>query len=385
MSSRGTRGGLLVVAGEASGDRAAARVMTELTELVPGRDVGAFGLGGPALQAAGVSLVADLRQITALGISEVAARAVPIALAHARIVSAARKLRPRAAFLVNYSEFNTLLAGRLHAAGVRVLWYIAPQIWAWRASRAQSLRRAIDRMAVILPFEENLWQRAGVDAHYVGHPAREAPTMDRRIARDALGLTPYASAVAILPGSRPHEVRAHLQIMLEAYERVRRDRASLDARVLLAASLDARTKAYAETVAEAFRVPIFSVDAYAGATPVLGAFDAALSASGTAALEAALARAVPVVVYRTGLVTELVARTCLTTSRISLPNILLGRTAFTELLQREADVPRVAKALVATLNSRRELLKACDEVEAILGLPRSPSKEVAGMLAPWLS
>jgi len=271
----------------------------------------------------------------------------------------------------------------LHVAGVRVLWYIAPQIWAWRRGRAQSLRRAIDRMAVILPFEESLWQRAGVDAHYVGHPSREAIGMDRQVARDALGLTPYASAVAILPGSRPHEVHAHLALMLEAYERVRRDRASLDARVLLAPSLDAHTQEHVQSLAQAFRVPIFSVDPYAGATPVLGAFDVALSASGTAALEATLARAVPVVVYRTGLVTELVARTCLTTSRISLPNVLLGRPAFTELLQRDADVSRVAKALGAALSGRRELLKACDEVESILGAPRSPSKEVARMLSLW--
>ncbi|WP_394829555.1 lipid-A-disaccharide synthase [Pendulispora albinea] len=385
MSGRGARGGLLVVAGEASGDRAAARVMTELGPMVDWRAQGAFGLGGAALQSAGVELVADLRDITALGITEVAMRALPIALAHTRIVAAAKKYRPRAAFLVNYSEFNTLLAGRLHAAGVRVLWYIAPQIWAWRAGRAQTLRRLIDRMAVILPFEERLWQRAGVDAHYVGHPAREAQAMDRKVARDALGLTPYASAVAILPGSRPHEVRAHLQIMLQAYERVRSDRASLDGRILLASSLDPRTKAYVRDLSLISRVPIFSVDPYVGATPILGAFDAALSASGTASLEAALARAVPVIVYRTGLVTELVARTCLTTPRISLPNILLGRAAFTELVQREADVSHVAKALAATLSARRELLKACDEIESILGLPRSPSKEVAGMLAPWLS
>jgi len=204
------------------------------------------------------------------------------------------------------------------------------------------------------------------------------------VAREALGLTPYASAVAILPGSRPHEVRALLATMLEAYERVRRDRASLDARVLLAPSLNEKARAQALALAADYRVPVFFVDPHTGATPVLQAFDVALCASGTVALEAALARAVPVVMYRTGLMTEMVARASLLTSRIALPNVLLGRTAFTELLQRDVRVVKVSKAISAALNGRRELLKSCDEVEALLGAPRSPSAAVANMIVPWL-
>lgn len=372
-----------MVAGEASGDRAAAQVMTALAPALGTRRVEAFGLGGHALASAGVELVANLRSFTAMGVTEVAARAAPILLAHQRLAREAKRRKPRAALLVNYSEFNALFARSLHAAGVKVLWYVAPQIWAWRPARAESLRRTVDRMAVILPFEEALWRSHGADARYVGHPAREVTSMDRRVARDALGLTPYASAVAILPGSRPHEVRALLPTLLEAYERVRRDRASLDARVLLAPSLSGAARTEAIALAQRFRVPVFFVDPYTGATPVLGAFDVALCASGTVALEAALARAVPVIAYRTGLLTEMVARACLLTSRIALPNILLGRTAFTELLQRDVQVVKVAKALSAALSRRRELLKACDEVEAILGPARTPSKAVAEMLAPW--
>jgi lipid-A-disaccharide synthase len=222
------------VAGEASGDRAAAAVVSRL-------GVPSFGIGGPALEASGTELLADLRGFTAMGLSELAGRAARIARAFARVAHAGR--RARAALLVGYTEFNARLAPRLHRHGVRVLWYGAPQVWAWRRGRARSLRRHIDRMAVVLPFEEALWREEGVDAHYVGHPARDTTALDRDTARRALGLTPRAAAVAILPGSRPHEVRRMLEPMLDAYLRVRDDRASVDGRVLLAPSLDAATHA----------------------------------------------------------------------------------------------------------------------------------------------
>ncbi len=369
---------LLVVAGEASGDRAAACVVRALG----GARV--FGLGGAALAGAGAHLVADLRESTALGIGEVAARALSIGGALARVIAEARRRKPRAALLVNYTEFNSRIAHVLHDAGVRVLWYIAPQIWAWRASRARSLRRNIDRMAVILPFEEDLWRKEGIDAHYVGHPAMEDPGLGRVAAREALGLTPYAWAVAILPGSRPHEVKKLLRPMLEAYDLVRRERASVDARVLLAPSLDDETRAWACSEARARRVDTADVDPARGAQAVLRAFDASLCASGTAALEAALARAIPIVAYKVGLLTELAARRFLTTEHVALPNVLLGRRAFPELVQRDLTVARLASTLGEVLETREEMLRACADVEKLLGSKKTPSADVARMLRPWL-
>jgi lipid-A-disaccharide synthase len=370
---------LLVVAGEASGDRAAAGVVRAL-----GGGASAFGLGGPALAGVGVELVADLRASTAMGVTEVAARALSIGRALACVLHAARRRRPRVALLVNYTEFNMRVAAALHAAGARVLWYIAPQIWAWRPRRAGAVRRAIDRMAVVLPFEEELWRREGVDARYVGHPALEGEVLDRARARRALELTPYASAVAILPGSRPHEVRRLLAPMLDAYEIVREERASVDARLLLAPSLDRATRAWGRVEAHKRHVAVVDVDPVRGAHEVLRAFDAALCASGTASLEAALARAVPVVAYRVGAVTELVARHMVTVEHIALPNLLLRRAAFAELLQGDARAARLAEALDDALERRGELLKACDDVQAALGGAREPSREVASMLRAWL-
>lgn len=370
--------GLLVVAGEASGDRAAAAVLAKL-DRVP-----AFGLGGRALAGVGAELVADIRASTALGIGEAAARARAILGAWRRIARAVRSRRPRAALLVNYTEFNARLAPGLHEAGVRVLWYGAPQVWAWRPNRTQTLRRCVDRMAVMLPFEEGLWQRAGVDAHYVGHPALETTSLDRDAARRALRMTTLAAAIAILPGSRPHEVRRLLPAMLDAYRDVRADRASVDARVLVAPSLDAPTRRWLDATCAAHRVPTFDVDATAGAMTVLPAFDVALCASGTASLEAALARAIPVIAYRVGLATELAARALVRTTHVALPNVLLGDRVFSELLQRDVRGDRLAAAVADALDRRPVLLAACDRVEAQLGDARAPSVAVARMLSPWL-
>jgi lipid-A-disaccharide synthase len=338
---------LLVVAGEASGDRAAAAVVARLGART-------FGMG--------------------LG----------IARAFGAITKAARKRKPRAALLVNYTEFNARLAPRLHARGVRVVWYGAPQVWAWRPGRARSLRRSVDAMAVMLPFEEPIWRQAGIDAEYVGHPARETTPLERSTARRALGMTERAAAVALLPGSRPHEVRRLLEPMLDAYERVRADRASVDGVVLLAASLDPKTRAWAMKRAEHLRVPVFEVDAYTGALGVLPAFDVALCASGTAALEAALVRAVPVVAYKVGLATELAARALLKSPHVALPNVILGRRAFAELLQRDVRTSKLADALEDALDRRAELVLECDEVDRRLGDERAPSVRVAHMLAPWM-
>ena len=151
-----------------------------------------------------------------------------------------------------------------------------------------------------------------------------------------------------------------------------------------AASLDPSTSDWLRATCAFRRVSTFDVDPYVGALGVLRAFEVALCASGTVTLEAALARAVPIAAYRVGLTTELTARLFLRTPHIALPNVLLGRRAFTELLQREADGVRMAAALSGALDRRAELIGACDEVESALGSARTPSLAVAQMLAPWL-
>jgi lipid-A-disaccharide synthase len=371
---------LLVVAGEPSGDRAAARVLAEL-----GKDVHAFGLGGPALESMGVDIVAHAARTGAMGISEVGARALGIAAELVKLMLAARKRKPRAALLVGYSDFNARLAPRLKARGVRVLWYAPPQVWAWRSHRVNAIKAAVDELSVILPFEEGYWRARGAPATYVGHPVIEVQTLARAEARAALGLTARAAAVAILPGSRSHEVRALIDPMLAACEHVRRDRASVDVRLLLAPGLDAKTRALALKAAKRDRVTCVDVDPLSGAYQYLRAFDAALCASGTASLEAALARAMPVVAYKVGRLTEMLVRPRLQTPHIALPNILLGRPVFPELLQKEVAMRPLSRALARVLDSRAALMTACEELESILKPgSETPSRKVARTIEAWL-
>ena len=372
---------LLVVAGEASGDRAAAAVIAKL----PG--VRSFGMGGGALRREGTELLVDLQTTTAMGIGEVARRAYGVGVAWSKLRAAIVARQPRAALLVNYTEFNARLAATLWKAGTRVLWYGAPQIWAWRPGRAAPLRRHLDRLAVMFPFEEALWRKQGVDAQYVGHPAIEElrSPEHRVVARELLGITPFCDAIALLPGSRPHEVRRLLEPMLDGFETLRRDRASIDARLLLASSLDEKTRVWARELCRSREVGVADVDAHAGIAYALPAFDTALCASGTASLECALARVPPIVCYRVGWATEAAARLLVDIPFIALPNILLGRGAFPELLQRDVDAGRISDALAQVLDGKDAFVEACAEVEHALGDRRAPSHDVSRMLEPWLA
>lgn len=365
---------LLVVSGEPSGDRAAAHVLRSLSGTTR-----AFGMGGAASEAQGAELLAHLRDGSAMGVTDVAARGVAIARAYARLRRAAARRRPAAALLVNYTDFNLRLARRLRALQIRTLWYVAPQVWAWRPGRVRTLRDRVDKLAVILPFEEQLWRDAGVDAAYVGHPALDTVRLGREAARRALGLGEETPAVALLPGSRSMEIRRLLPAMLDAVRAL-----PVASRVLLAPSLDEVTRAWALDRARAAGVATHEVEALDGAPAYLAAFDAALSASGTASLEAALAGAIPVVCYRLDALTALLVRPLLRTRHIALPNVLLGRRAFPELLQGEATAPSMARALRRVLDTRSRGLEACAEVRAALGPRRAPGSAVAAMLAPWI-
>ena len=198
-------------------------------------------------------------------------------------------------------------------------------------------------------------------------------------------MTPFAPAVAILPGSRPHEVRRLLEAMLKGFEDIRRDRASVDARVMLASSLDDKTRAWAKALAHAAEVDVAEIDPRTGIAPLLPAFDVALCASGTASLECALAEVVPVVCYRVGWAAEAAARAFLETPYVALPNVLLGRAAFPELLQKQRRrEPHRRRASRTVLDERDRFVDA---------LPRSSKSSatilrhhaaVARMLEPWL-
>jgi lipid-A-disaccharide synthase len=376
---------VLTVAGEASGDRMAGAVAARLGA----RDVRCFGMGGAASVAAGVDVVSDLRRTTAMGTVEVARRIPALVAAYIRLKRVSLDRRPQAAVLVNYTEFNLVLGRWLRRRGIRVLFVVAPQVWAWRPGRMQAVARALDRLAVILPFEEPLWRAAGVDARYVGHPALdvEPAAIDER---QRLGIAAAEEAIALLPGSRPAEVRLLAVPMLQAWEKLARGAGRRTARVFVAPSLDSETRAWLSSAAHRFGVPLVDVDATRGAMPHLSAFDAAISASGTATLESALSGAAPVVVYRMSRMSAALAKRLVRTPHIALPNVVLGRRCYPEIVQDEVDGQRIAEAVGAVLRDRQSFSDAASELRRILeaDLNGDPGVTVADrclrMIEDWI-
>jgi lipid-A-disaccharide synthase len=235
-------------------------------------------------------------------------------------------------------------------------------------------------MAVILPFEQELWRRHGVDAHYVGHPAMEHASRDRDSLREELGMTPYAEYVAVLPGSRPEEARRHLRPMLRAVDLLRAERGALDARVILAPSLEGSVADWMREIALRAGVSVLACSAPA----VLPAFDVALAASGTVTLECTLAGVPPVVAYRTGPLSAFVAARMLRVSDVALPNLVLGRRVFPELLQDAMTPEALAEEAERLLDERASFVESCQAVHRALDTGTPASEHVARLMERWL-
>jgi lipid-A-disaccharide synthase len=362
-------GEVLFVAGETSGDLHAAMLATELHALRP--DLTLTGVGGGRMAAAGVALFEQSDRLAVMGFTEVL-RYVPRHLALLRDIR--RRLASgvvRLVILVDYPGFNLKVAAAAHQAGVPVLYYIAPQVWAWNEKRVHTMARVIDRAAVILPFEEEYFTARGVRATFVGHPlldrARELP--DRGAARQALELPDEGPVLALFPGSRAQEV-----------ERL------LDTFVAAARTAEARLPGLRVIVSVA---PGMSVDPgrcpyplVEGASfPVLRAADAALCKSGTTTLEAAVAGCPLVVAYRTSRWSYAIARRLVRIPDIALVNIVAGRRVAPELVQDAATPDALANHLLPLLDAssaeRRDQLAGLAAVRAKLGSPGAARRAAA--------
>ena len=371
-----TAGSLLVVAGEASGDDLGAAVVRDL-------GVGGFGWGGSQLRAEGVETLRDVSSLGVMGVGSVLARAPSLVKAVRALLRTVRARRPRAALLVGFSELNAWLGPRLRRQGVRVLWYAPPQVWAWRPGRARRLAAACDRMAVLLPFERELWQRVGAEVTWVGHPATDPPLVTREQARCELGLPSNRPLLALLPGSRRQEVQRHTEPMLAAAVRLRRRRPDLEARVIVAPGLDEATRRRLLAAARSAAIDASS----APVRRIVPAFDAALVASGTATLECAVFGAPPVIVYRTDVLSAAVARRLLRVRFVGLPNLILNRAVFPELLQSEVRPQRLARAAAELIDHHPRYVEYCKQVRTELEIPGpgTASLRAAEILRPWLS
>ena len=333
------RGPIMLSAGEASGDLHGAVLCRALRELEPG--VRLVGMGGAHMAAAGMDVIVDPTGQAAVGTSEALGRIPALYRAYRALVKRLRLERPGALVLIDFPEFNLRLARRARRAGVPVVYFIPPQLWAWRRGRVRQMARRVSRVLAVFPFEPALYEQARVPAEFVGHPLLDVVPLDltRDEARRRLGADPGHSLIGLLPGSRREEVEHLLPPMLEAAGRLAAD----DGRrrfVLGLAPTVPREQVQAHLLRTAGGP---AVDIVSGRTyEVMAAADTLLIASGTATLEAALLGTPMVVCYRVSRTTEIIARLLARVQWIGLPNLVSGRAVVPELIQKDVTGARLA-------------------------------------------
>ncbi len=345
---------LAVVAGEASGDLHAAEVVRELKKLTP--DLQTFGIGGDLLQRQGTKILYHAREMGIVGLFNVIRHLGMFRRIFRELLELIEKERPDLVLLVDYPDFNLRVAKRCKEMGLRVVYYISPQIWAWRRGRVKQIAKYVDHMVVIFPFEEDFYRQHNVPVTYVGHPLIEQMAMLKRPAPKA-GRT----RVALLPGSRRMEINALLPPMLDAVDILKRDQ-NIEPFILQAPTIDF-PELEAIVRSKGADVPILPHDR----GEALAASDLALSSSGTATLECAIAGTPVVVMYRLSPMTYLLAKWLVRLPHFSLVNIVAGKRIVPELLQDEVTGENIAAAARDLLARKDCVQKDLAAVKARLG------------------
>lgn len=375
---------ILVSAGEPSGDRYAAGVVRALARLLPQAEF--FGCPGPEMRAAGVRAVADLSALSVVGIVEVLGHLPAIWREYRRLAAAARAERPAAALLTDSAAFHLRLAARLRPLGVRVFHLVAPQAWAWRENRVRQLRRNVDELHCIFPFEEDFFCSRGVNAHYIGHPLARAvrPSLERHEFFLRHRLPAGRPVVTLCPGSRRGEIARHLPVLRGAVERISSARACT---FLLAAPPGS-----AERFGQAFFEPLCGSGAVRyceGETwDAIAHADLTLAASGTVTTEAALLGAPMVIFYRVHPVTWRIGRPLVRVPFFSIVNLVAGRELAPELIQHRCTPEELAGEALRLLSSeeaRLQMRAGLARVRAALATDRDPYEVSAARIAAFLN
>ena len=353
---------LLISCGEPSGEFYAAELVAELRRRHP--DLEAFGLGGDRLAATDVRLLAHLRDLAVVGLVEVLSHLRRLKGLFDSAVAEAARNRPDVAVLIDYPDFNLRLARELKKLGIPVVYYVSPQLWAWRRGRIKDVKRDVAKMLVIFPFEEQIYRDASVPVAFVGHPLIDhvKPPADRSAVAARLGLAADRPVIALLPGSRNKEVGFNLPPMLEAVKILRERRPELQ--FVLAAAPHLRASLFQDAAAAGVIVK-------EGATrDVLSAARVAIVASGTATVETALTLTPMVVVYRLSALTYALGKPLVSVTTYAMVNLIAGRMVVPELIQSDFTPSRVVEETLRIIDDgaeRTEMLLGLGEVRDKLG------------------
>lgn len=373
---------ILVVAGEASSDLHCSSLVKELRELRP--ELSFVGIGGDKMRAQGVELIAHARELGVVGVSEVLRKSASIVTAYKEASRLMRSGEIAATILVDYPEFNLRLAARARRCGIPVLYYISPQVWAWRPGRIKKISRLVNKMLVLFHFEEQLYRDAGLSVEFVGHPLLDAvrPDLEREAFICSLGLDPKGRLIVLLPGSRSSEIENLLPVFLEASRLASRMLRSETPQTVLALADTIDRSTVAGLLAQYPEVVVVQGQTY----NALNAADAALVASGTATLEAAILGVPMVVGYRVSLATYLLGKLLIRVDHVALPNIMAGKEVVPELIQNDLTPDRMARELASLVQDAVKHTKQRTELQKITELlgQRGASKRAAAAVGRFL-
>lgn len=330
---------VLILSGEASGDLHGARLVEAVTSLDP--NVHFYGMGGAQLAQAGVEIVVDSTQLAVVGLVEILSHFKPLWAAWKKIRNLIKHNPPDLLVLIDYPGFNLQMARLAKKHHIKVLYYISPQVWAWKKGRVKTIRRCVDKMLVIFPFEEKFYQQYQVNAEFVGHPLVDSiqPSLSKHQAQVAFNLAANQRVVGLLPGSRKGEIQRLMPVMMQAAARLKKQHPDLVFLLPLAVSLTPEDIApYLDP-----NLPVQIIqDQF---NNVVQLCDAAIVASGTATLQTALLGTPMVVIYKTTASTYFLAKRVIKIPFISLCNIVAEKLVVKELIQQDANPDAISQEI----------------------------------------
>jgi lipid-A-disaccharide synthase len=359
---------ILISAGEASGDMYAARLATALRARA---DVQLFGMGGPRMRDAGVELVADCADVSLVGIVEIAKKLPALNRVWKRLLGESNRRKPRFAILTDFPGFHLRLARALKRQGVRNVYFVCPQFWAWRPWRANLVRRRFVRGLCIFPFEQEWYRSRGVPADFIGHPlvGNVAAKRTRVEFAAAYGLDAARPIVALLPGSRAGEIAHHMPPLVQACHLITQRHPVQFVLALAPGMTRSQVAQYLQPeVLKGLTISVVEDATY----DALGAADLAIVSSGTATVEAALMDAPMIVIYRLAPATAALARWLVRTPMFAMVNLIAGKQVVPELVQKDFTPERVATEAIRLLDSpeaRAEMRRGLAAVREKLGPP----------------
>ena len=337
----------MIVAGEASGDMRAAGLAHALKALDP--SIILSGIGGQYMRETGVECFCDITELAVIGIAEVVKNFARIKRVFELTLEKIDTIRPDAVILVDYPGFNLRLAAEIKKSGIKIIYYISPQVWAWREKRVLKIKELVDRMIVLFPFEKEIYQRYGMAVDYVGHPLIDEIVVnhDQIEVLKSIGLSASKTTIGLMPGSRAKEIERHLPCMLEAAKILYKQNNERQFILLKASSIPLTLIEEALLAYKDLPIKIFDGLTYDG----INAMDAVIVASGTATLECALLKKPMVIIYKTSWLTYCIAKAVIKIPYIGLVNIVAGKKIAEELIQENANPAKIANALEGALHN----------------------------------